>query len=62
MLVVLLGAACGGGDLGPTALSQRAGSLQSTAAEGALLAHDAASGKTAGTWTREHSAELAAAA
>ena len=62
MLVALLGAACGAGDLGSTALSQRAGSLQSSAAEGALLAHDAASGRTTGTFTREHSAELAAAA
>jgi hypothetical protein len=62
VVLALVGAACGGGTLGSTELSQQAMSLQSNAAEGALLAHDAASGKVTRIFVREHSAELAKAA
>ncbi|MGZ4393544.1 MAG: hypothetical protein ACXVRK_15720 [Gaiellaceae bacterium] len=63
MIVALLGAGCGsGGKLGAKALSQRSKSLQSLAAEGALLAQDAVSGKTTRIYTREHSSELSRAA
>jgi hypothetical protein len=61
--VVLLGAGCGsGGKLGAKALSQQSKSLQSEAAEGALLAQHAASGKTTRVYTREHSSDLYKAA
>ena len=57
--LALLGAGCGsGGKLGAKALSQQATSLQSLAAEGALLAQDAVSGKTTRIYTREHSFDL----
>jgi hypothetical protein len=47
VILALLGAGCGsGGKLGAKALSQQSKSLQSEAAEGALLAQDAVSGKT----------------
>jgi hypothetical protein len=59
VLLALLGAGCGGsGKMGAKALSQQAKSLQSEAAEGALLAQDAVSGKTTRIYTREHSADL----
>ena len=52
----------GGGELDAGALSQQAKSLQSVAAEGALLAQDAASGETTRAFAGEHSAELRGAA
>lgn len=63
VMLALLGAGCGGsGNLGAKALSQQSKSLQSEAAEGALLAQDAVSGKTTRVYTREHSADLYKAA
>jgi hypothetical protein len=61
--VAVLGAGCGSsGALGAKGLSQQAMSLQSAAAEGALLAHDVASGRTMRIYAREHSADLSEAA
>ena len=61
--VALLAAGCGGGGkLGVKALSQESKSLRSLAAEGALLAEDAVSGKTTRVYTRERSSELYKAA
>ncbi|MDP9318146.1 MAG: hypothetical protein M3O94_03550 [Actinomycetota bacterium] len=63
VLLALLSAGCGGGGrLGAEALLQQSKSLQSEAAEGALLAQDAASGKTTRIFVRERSAELYQAA
>jgi hypothetical protein len=63
VILALLGAGCGsGGKLGAKALSQQSKSLQSLAAEGALLAQDAVSGKTMRIYAREHSSELYKAA
>jgi hypothetical protein len=63
VILALLGAGCGGGGkLGAKALSQQAMSLQSDAAEGALLAQHVFSGKTTRIYAREHSAELSKAA
>jgi hypothetical protein len=63
VVLALLGAGCGGGGkLGAKALSQQARSLQSVAAEGALLAEDVISGRTTRIYTREHSADLHKAA
>jgi Phage integrase family len=63
VMLALLGAGCGsGGQLGAKALSQQSRSLRSEASEGALLAHDAVSGKTTRIYTREHSSELYKAA
>jgi len=63
VVVALLGAGCGGGgQLGVKALSQESKSLQSLAAEGALLAEDAVFGKTTRVYTREHSSDLCKAA
>jgi hypothetical protein len=62
VMLVLLGAGCGSSKLGAKALSQEAKSLQSQAAEGALLARDAVSGKTTRIYTREHSSDLYRAA
>jgi len=54
---------CGsGGALGAAALAQRSKSLRSEAAEGALLAEHAASGRTTRIYTREHASDLAMAA
>jgi hypothetical protein len=62
-MLALVGAGCGGsGKLGAKALSQQSKTLQSEAAEGALLAQDAVSGKTTRIYTREHSADLYKAA
>ena len=62
-VVLALVTGCGGrGELDAGALSQQAKSLQSVAAEGALLAQDAASGKSTRAYSGEHSAELHAAA
>lgn len=52
----------GGGELDAGALSQQAKSLQSVAAEGALLAEDAALSRTTRTFSDEHSTELGGAA
>jgi hypothetical protein len=61
--MALFGAGCGGGGkLGVEALSQESKSLQSLAAEGALLAQDAVSGKTTRVYTRVHSSALYKAA
>jgi hypothetical protein len=63
VILALVGGACGGGgQLDAKALSQQLKSLQSEAAEGALLAQDAASGRGTRTYTREHSTELYQAA
>jgi alkylhydroperoxidase/carboxymuconolactone decarboxylase family protein YurZ len=61
-LVVLCAGCGGGGKLGAKALSQQSKLLQSEAAEGALLAQDAVSGKTTRVYTREHSSDLSKAA
>ena len=63
VILALVGAGCGsGGKLGAKALSQQSKSLRSLAAEGALLAQDAVSGKTTRIYTREHSSDLYKAA
>jgi hypothetical protein len=63
VILALVSGGCGsGGQLGARALSQYAKSLQSQAAEGALLAQDAASGRTTGIYTHEHSSDLYRAA
>jgi hypothetical protein len=63
VILGLVGGGCGsGGQLGPKALFQQSKSLQSEAAEGALLAQDAASGRTTRIYTREHSSDLNRAA
>jgi hypothetical protein len=63
VILALLGAGCGsGGTLGAKALSQQSKSLQSLAAEGALLAQDAVSGKTTRIYKREQSSDLYKAA
>ena len=61
MIVVLVCAACSaGGRLGAEDLSRQLDALRSHAAEGALLAQDAAAGRSTRTFTREHSSALAA--
>ena len=63
VVVALFGAGCGGGaKLGVNALSQESKSLQSLAAEGALLAQDVAAGKTTRVYARAHSSDLSTAA
>jgi hypothetical protein len=63
LVSVLLAAACGGqGTLGAKALGRQSKAVQSLAAEGALLAQDAAAGKSTGIYRREHASELATAA
>jgi len=63
VILALVGAGCGnGGQLGAEALSQYSKSLQSEAAEGALLAEDAVAGKTTRIYIREHALELYKAA
>ena len=63
VMVALVGSGCsGGGNLGGTALAQQSRSLQSLAAEGALLAQDTMSGRTTRVYTREHSTDLYKAA
>ena len=63
VILAVVGGGCGsGGQLGAKALSQQSKSLESEAAEGALLAQDAASGRTTRVYTREHSSELHKAA
>ncbi len=60
--LALLASGCGGGKLSAKALSQESKTLQSLAAEGALLARDAAAGKTTGIYMRVHSEDLYKAA
>jgi hypothetical protein len=63
LILAFVGAGCGSGSqLGATALLQQSKSLQSEAAEGALLAQDAVAGKTTRIYVREHSSELQKAA
>jgi hypothetical protein len=63
VVVALFGAGCGGGaKLGVNVLSQESKSLQSLAAEGALLAQDVAAGKTTRVYARVHSSDLSTAA
>ncbi len=57
-VLAILATGCGGGELSADALSKQAESVQSVAAEGAMLARDAAAGKATGTFTRVHSSEL----
>ena len=61
-LAALLCTGCGGGKLSAKALSQQAKTLQSVAAEGALLGQDAGSGKTTRTYAREQASDLYKAA
>jgi hypothetical protein len=59
----LLAAGCGsGGTLSAKALSQESSTLQSLAAEGALLARNSAAGRTTSVYTRVHSEYLQKAA
>ena len=59
----LLAAGCGsGGTLSAKALSQKSSTVQSLAAEGALLARNSAAGRTTGVFTRVHSEYLHKAA
>jgi hypothetical protein len=52
----------GGGKLSAKALSTESKTMQSLAAEGALLARDSAAGKTTAIYTRVHSEDLSKAA
>jgi hypothetical protein len=59
MLVVLVCASCSaGGRLGAKDLARQLDALRSHAAEGALLAQDAAAGRSTHTFPREHSSAL----
>jgi hypothetical protein len=59
-LSLLLVPACGGGgELSAEQLQKQAESIQSFAAEGALLARDVADGKSTANFTRVHAGELA---
>ena len=60
--IALSACACGGGSLSAKAIETQSTSLQSLAAEGALLARDSAAGKTTAIYTRVHSEALAKAA
>ena len=63
VLLALLASACGsGGTLSGKALSQESKSMQSLAAEGALLGRDSAAGRTTHIYTRVHSEDLYKAA
>jgi hypothetical protein len=63
VILALVGGGCSNdGQLGAKGLSQQSKSLQSEAAEGALLAQDAASGRTTRIYAREHSSDLYRAA
>ena len=62
-VVALLASGCGGGGkLSAKALTQKSTSLESLAAEGALLARHAGAGKTTRIFTRVHSGYLHEAA
>jgi hypothetical protein len=63
VILTLVGAGCDSSrQLGAKELLQQSKSLQSEAAEGALLAEDAVSGKATSIYTREHAFELYGAA
>ena len=63
MVLALVGAGCGSsGQLGTKALLQQSETLRSEAAEGALLAEDAVSGKATRIYTHEHAFELSTSA
>jgi hypothetical protein len=62
VLVVLLAGCGGGGRIGPEELNEQLAAIQSAAAEGALLAHDVARGRTTRQFTAVHSSVLAAQA
>ena len=63
VILAVVGTGCGtGGQLGVKELVRQSKSLQSEAAEGALLAEDAFSGKTTHIYSREHSSDLFGAA
>ena len=62
-ICALVGTACASnGQLGAKALLQGSESLRSAAAEGALLAEDAVSGKATTNYIHEHAVELSEAA
>jgi hypothetical protein len=62
-ICALVGTACAGNaQLGAKALLQGSDSLRSAAAEGALLAEDAVSGKTTSNYVHEHAVELSESA
>ena len=60
--IALFTCACGGGTLGAGAIAKESTTLQSLAAEGALLAQDSSAGKTTAIYTRVHSEALSKAA
>jgi hypothetical protein len=63
VIVSLIAAGCGGGGrLGAKALLEDSKTLRSAAAEGALLAEDAVSGKATSNYIHEHAVELSEAA
>jgi hypothetical protein len=62
-LLAVCGTGCGGGGaLSAQALAKHSDALRSLAAEGALLAEDAGSGKTTSVFLREHSSDLSTSA
>ena len=62
-IAALAAAGCGGGgSLGQQSLVKRSEAVQSLAAEGALLAGDAAAGRSTGVFRRAHASELEQAA
>jgi hypothetical protein len=63
LIMTLIAAGCGaGGQLGAKALLEQSKTLRSEAAEGALLAEDAVSGKATSNYIHEHAVELSEAA
>jgi hypothetical protein len=57
--LAVLAAGCGSSStLSARALAKQADSVQSLAAEGAMLAQDAAAGRSTGPYTRVHAADL----
>jgi hypothetical protein len=58
LLAIALSSLLLSGCLVPTEPSKQADEIASVAAEGALLAHDAAEGDTTATFTRVHSGDL----
>ena len=63
VIMTLIAAGCGGGgQVGAEAMLQDSKTLRSAAAEGALLAEDAVSGKATSNYIHEHAVELSEAA
>jgi hypothetical protein len=63
LVAVLVASGCGGGGpLGAQSLSKQSDAIVSLAAEGALLAHDGADGRSTAIFTREHASDLSKAA